>query len=122
MEPWRIFLDPRGRIGRGTFWRYGVAALLGLGMLGHVLLGIARVRPETAEHLVNLLLTWPAIATAAKRWHDRDKSGAWVLVMLIPVVGWIWALIENGFLRGTAGPNPFGPDPLEGDGSGLSTP
>lgn len=121
MEPWRIFLDPRGRIGRATFWRYGVAAPLGLGVLGHVLLGIARVRPETAEHLVNLLLTWPVIATSAKRWHDRDKSGAWVLVTLIPVVGWIWTLIENGLLRGTAGANRFGPDPLDTGRSVLST-
>lgn len=112
MEPWRILLDPRGRIGRATFWLYGVAALMGMGVLGHLLLGIARVRAETAEHIVNVLLAWPAIATSAKRWHDRDKSGAWVLVVLIPVVGWIWALVENGLLRGTPGPNRFGPDPL----------
>jgi uncharacterized membrane protein YhaH (DUF805 family) len=24
----------------------------------------------------------------------------------------IWALVELGFLRGTSGPNDFGPDPL----------
>ncbi len=112
MEPWRIFLDPRGRVGRATFWLYGVGALLGFAVLGHMLLGIARVRQETADHLVNVLLFWPVIATSAKRWHDRDKSGWWVLVMLVPVVGWIWALVQNGCLRGTRGPNRFGPDPL----------
>lgn len=115
MPPWRIFLDPRGRIARATFWLYGVAALLGLGVLGHLLLGIARVRQDNAEHIVNLLLVWPAVATAAKRWHDRDKSGWWVLVVLIPVVGWIWALIENGCLRGTPGPNRFGTCPTATD-------
>ncbi len=109
---WHLFLDPRGRIGRTTFWLYGVGALLGLGIIGHLLLGIARVRPESADHLINLLLAWPVIATSAKRWHDRDKSGWWVAVVLVPVVGWIWALVENGCLRGTAGPNRFGADPL----------
>jgi uncharacterized membrane protein YhaH (DUF805 family) len=26
----------------------------------------------------------------------------------------IWGLVEIGFLRGTVGPNQYGPDPLEG--------
>ena len=68
-----------------------------------------------------------------KRLHDRDKSGWWLLVFyVLPgllnmigetlAAGWIfalasfavsiWALIELGILRGTAGPNRFGPDPL----------
>ena len=25
----------------------------------------------------------------------------------------IWGLVELGFLRGTVGPNPYGPDPLQ---------
>ena len=112
MPPWRIFLDPRGRIARRTFWLYGVAALLGLAALLHALLGIARVRLDLSEHIVNLLLLWPAIAVSAKRWHDRNRSGWWVLVVLIPVIGWLWSLVDNGFLRGTAGPNRFGDDPL----------
>ena len=112
MPPWRIFLDPRGRIARRTFWLYGVLALFGLGTLGHALLGIARVPRADADHVVNVLLLWPAIAVSAKRWHDRDKSGWWVLLNLLPVVGWIWALIENGFMRGSAGPNRFGEDPV----------
>ena len=47
-----------------------------------------------------------------KRWHDRGKSGWWVLIALIPLVGPIWAIIETGFLPGTSGPNEYGPDPL----------
>jgi uncharacterized membrane protein YhaH (DUF805 family) len=77
-----------------------------------MLLGIARVPPRRADLIVHLLLVWPALAVSVKRWHDRDKSGAWVLLNLLPVIGWIWALIDNGFLRGTSGPNRFGDDPL----------
>ncbi len=112
MPPWRIFLDPRGRIGRRTYWLYGVAALLGLAAMLQMLLGIARVRVESSEQFVNLLLLWPAVAVSAKRWHDRNQSGWWVLVLMIPVVGWLWTLVANGFLRGTEGPNRFGEDPL----------
>jgi uncharacterized membrane protein YhaH (DUF805 family) len=59
-----------------------------------------------------LLLLWPSICLYAKRWHDRDKSGWWSLIGLIPIIGGLWMLIELGFLRGTEGPNRFGPDPI----------
>jgi uncharacterized membrane protein YhaH (DUF805 family) len=111
MPPWRIFLDPRGRIARRTFWLYGVLPLLGLNLLLSALLSIAGMQSGHAETLVNRLLLWPVIAVSVKRWHDRDRSGWWVLILLIPVVGWLWALIDNGFLRGTPGPNRFGPQP-----------
>ena len=62
--------------------------------------------------LVGLVLFWSLIAIQVKRWHDRDKSGWWILINFIPIVG-AWALIENGFLRGTEGKNRFGEDPLE---------
>jgi uncharacterized membrane protein YhaH (DUF805 family) len=108
----QLFFGFRGRLSRRQFWLYGVLALLGLAVLGQGLLGIARVRAHTADLIVNLLLVWPALAVSVKRWHDRDKSGWWVLVNLVPVIGWIWALIDNGFRRGSAGPNRFGEDPL----------
>jgi len=115
MPPMQLFFGFRGRLSRRQFWLYGVLALLGLAVLGQGLLGIARVRAHTADLIVNLLLVWPALAVSVKRWHDRDKSGWWVLVNLVPVIGWIWALIDNGFRRGTAGPNRFGEDPLSAE-------
>jgi uncharacterized membrane protein YhaH (DUF805 family) len=107
-----MLLDPRGRINRRAWWLYGVALMFGLGLLLHALLGIARVRVETAEPLVNVLLLWPVLALSIKRWHDRNQSGWWVLVVMVPVVGWLWAFWCNGVLRGTPGPNRFGADPL----------
>ena len=69
-----------------------------------------------------------------KRLHDRDKSGWWLLVfyvlpgvlstigdslatggLIFAVASFavsIWALVELGLLRGTGGPNRYGPDPL----------
>lgn len=110
MTPTQILFGFEGRIPRRTWWLWGVLALLGVGIAGTLLLGIAGVSPETAGIAVNAIVLWPAIATSVKRWHDRDKSGWWVLINLIPIVGVIWAIVENGFLRGTPGPNRFGED------------
>lgn len=111
MPPLRLWLDPRGRIGRATFWLHGVLLLFGLAVLLRALLDIARLPAVQVDEWVSLLLAWPLIAISAKRWHDRDRSGWWVLVLLLPVGGVVWLLLDNGFVRGTPGPNRFGPPP-----------
>jgi uncharacterized membrane protein YhaH (DUF805 family) len=111
MSPGHIFLSPRGRIGRRDFWLYGVLALIGLHLLGATLLRIAGASADVAHMVMNAMLLWPGIAVSIKRWHDRGKSGWWVLINLVPLVGWIWALVENGFLRGSPNANRFGPPP-----------
>jgi len=53
----------------------------------------------------------PSIAVGVRRLHDMDKSGWWLLIVLVPVVGAL--LLLYWFVqRGTVGPNQFGPDPL----------
>jgi uncharacterized membrane protein YhaH (DUF805 family) len=111
MPPTRLFFSLRGRIGRGTYWRAGVLGLLAAGLAAMGLLRIAGLPSDRAESVVNLLLAWPAIAVSVKRWHDRDRSGWWVLINLVPLIGWLWAFIDNAFLRGTPGPNRFGDAP-----------
>ena len=58
-----------------------------------------------------VLLFWISLALSVKRWHDRDKSWAWIFIAFIPLVGGLWTLIECGFLDGTEGPNRFGLSP-----------
>jgi uncharacterized membrane protein YhaH (DUF805 family) len=57
-------------------------------------------------------LIWSGVCVAIKRYHDRDKSGWWILIQLVPIVGPIWYFIEVFCLRGAPGDNRFGPDPL----------
>lgn len=86
--------------------------------------------------LLYIPMLWIGLALGAKRLHDRNKSGWWLLLFwilpgllqgigeqigslgivlsLIAVGISIWGLVEIGFLRGTVGPNQYGPDPLEG--------
>jgi uncharacterized membrane protein YhaH (DUF805 family) len=112
LAPAALYLSPRGRIGRASFWRHGVLALLLLDAVGNALLQIAQWDAETAQAVVYVVLLWPALALSIKRWHDINRSGWFVLVNLIPVVGWLIALVVNGFVPGTEGDNRFGPDPL----------
>ena len=100
-----------GRIGRRSWWLWGAAVMIGMAMYLTAVLRIAGMSKDTTVLLVNLLLLWPALAISVKRWHDRDKPGWWALIAFVPVIGWIWVLIENGLLRGTAGGNRFGDQP-----------
>ncbi|MDE2613083.1 MAG: DUF805 domain-containing protein [Burkholderiales bacterium] len=109
--PLRMLLDPRGRIARRAWWLWSVAVPLMLALLLHALLDIARVQAASAERLVSLVLAWPLLAVNAKRLHDRGRSGAWALALLVPVLGWLWLMAVNGSLRGTAGANRYGPPP-----------
>ena len=104
----------QGRITRRTWWLWGVAMPLGMALYLTVLLRVSGVSPRVTDVVVNLALLWPVLAVGVKRWHDRGKSGWWVLVALIPLVGWLWVLVENGLLRGDAEPNRFGNAPADG--------
>jgi uncharacterized membrane protein YhaH (DUF805 family) len=106
----QILFSFEGRLPRQSFWGYGVFGLLLVSLMATLLLGIVGVHERSAEVAANLLIVWPAAAITVKRWHDRDKSAWWLLINLVPVVGVIWSLVENGLLRGTVGGNRFGAD------------
>ncbi len=61
--------------------------------------------------LFGLATFLPSIAIGVRRLHDLDRSGWWLLLVFIPLIGAIVLLIWY-CAKGTAGPNRFGPDPL----------
>jgi len=50
-------------------------------------------------------------AVMVKRCHDRNKSGWFSLLSMIPYAGILWAVVDLGILEGHHGPNVYGPDP-----------
>ncbi len=102
-----------GRINRAKFWS-GVGAIIVAYIVIFALFAIDSGALRALLGLAYIAMIWPSLAISIKRWHDRDKSGWWVLIGLVPVIGGIWALVETGFLAGTGGPNQYGPDPLGG--------
>lgn len=59
------------------------------------------------------------IVAAIRRFHDMDKSGAYIFVLLIPIIGigGGWLLM---FKKGTEGPNQYGPDPRDPEQIGIT--
>ena len=115
----------QGRINRAKFWLVHVVMWVVVLVVFGAILGSAALssNPQAALQSVGLvgglillvvyiLALWIGLAIAAKRWHDRNKSAWWILIVFVPAVGGLWYLIECGFLKGTMGPNKFGSDPL----------
>ena len=59
-----------------------------------------------------LLTLIPSFAVAVRRFHDIDKSGWFILISVIPLVGWIIMLVMLAG-KGTEGKNRFGDYPLK---------
>ena len=117
---WKYLLTSfDGRINRAKFWA-GIGMFVVLAIVAFILDSILGTRFTSVGGeqfgvigmLVALASIYFAIALYAKRWHDRNKSGWWTLIGLIPVIGGIWLLVELGILEGTRGANQYGPDPL----------
>lgn len=125
---WFLF-SFKGRIGRLAYWIFTLISLSVLAVLtlggGWITSAVAE-KPETADFVTDspaqlifvaymavviVIYLWTNYAVHAKRWHDRNKSGWWSLIGLVPYIGSFWIIVECGFLRGTEGPNRFGGDP-----------
>ena len=60
--------------------------------------------------IYGLAIIIPSIAVSVRRLHDIDRTGWWVLIGLVPVIGTI-VLLVFAVLDGTPGQNRFGPNP-----------
>ena len=107
----QLYLGVKGRIPRRTFWLHGVLSLFLMMVFVNALLDIARVDDDVAGKLVNLVFAWPCIAVSAKRLHDFNFSGWWLLVNLTGIG--LLVMLVVGLMPGTRGPNRFGVDPRE---------
>ena len=59
--------------------------------------------------VVAIFTVWSLLAALVKRCHDRDRSGASVLWLLVPVIGWLWLLVDLFLLPGTSAKTRYGP-------------
>lgn len=69
--------------------------------------------------IFSLGILLPGIAVAVRRLHDIGKSGLWILLAFIPIIGWIW-LIVLYISESAPGDNEYGPN--QGGSSGTQPP
>jgi uncharacterized membrane protein YhaH (DUF805 family) len=62
--------------------------------------------------LYGLAILIPSLAVTVRRLHDIDRSGWWILIALVPLIGTI-VLLVFALLEGTPGTNRYGPNPKE---------
>jgi uncharacterized membrane protein YhaH (DUF805 family) len=143
MSMTQLLFSFQGRLNRKPYWMTAIATMLIIiVLLLFALILIREHRFEFAGLTLVLLvilyipLIWIGLAIGAKRLHDRDKSAWWLLVfyaapgilstagnrmeevgfIILHIISFgisVWAFVELGCLRGTPGPNRYGPDPLD---------
>ena len=106
-----------GRARRAEFWYFVLFNFI-VSMVLQMLFGSVA---ETAEDgaasplaflpvLYTLVILLPSLAVAIRRLHDTGRSGWWILIALIPLVGTI-VLIVFYVQDGDAGDNAYGTNP-----------
>jgi uncharacterized membrane protein YhaH (DUF805 family) len=109
------YADFAGRARRTEFWMFTLfSAIISivLGLLDS-LLGLAFVEGTMSGWLgmlYALAVLLPSLAVTVRRLHDTSRSGWWVLIGLVPIVGGI-VLIVFCAMPGNMGANAYGPDP-----------
>ncbi|MGE0499026.1 MAG: DUF805 domain-containing protein [Ramlibacter sp.] len=115
MKPEQFF-NVRGRISRGQFWLQSLFFWIVLYLLSSVFgPSAAGMVVWCLNGIVLVVLTMLCI----RRLHDRNYSGWWLMVVLVPVVGALWLSWQLALRRGVAQDNRWGPDPLQPRGDYL---
>ena len=106
------YVNFSGRACRSEYWYWVLFAIIG-GIVTYII-DFAIGMPIT-NTIFGLAVFLPGLSVAIRRLHDLDRSGWWILLFLIPLIGAIILIVWFCF-EGTDGPNRFGPDRLAGLG------
>lgn len=98
-----------GRARRREYWMFTL-----VNAAVYVVLNILATQVSAYIGIVALVymlgILVPTIAVAIRRMHDIGKSGWWVLIALVPLIGGIWFLVLS-VTAGQSGSNAYGADP-----------
>ena len=110
LMPLKRYADFSGRSRRKEYWMFVlfvVIVYVVLALLGSAL-GATAATALLGIFALGILI--PSIAVQVRRFHDQGKSGWFVLLGFIPLVGGLIVLVFM-CLEGDQGPNEYGPDP-----------
>ena len=103
-----------GRARRKEYWMFVLFNFIAASVAGFIGGLLVRVTGVVAfsflSTIYNLAVLIPGLAVCFRRLHDIGKSGWWVLIGLVPFVGWI-VLLVFACLDSQPGENKYGPNP-----------
>ncbi len=102
------YIDVEGRAARSEYWWFILFNIIAIIVASGIDMVIGL---PIFYFVVSLGLLAPSITVGVRRLHDKDKSGWWILIWFVPLVGWLIMIVWY-VQKGTDGPNRFGPDPL----------
>lgn len=98
-----------GRASRSEFWWFCLFSLI-VGVVVCVVFSFSETATTVVSTIVNLALLLPGLGLAVRRLHDIGKSGWWIFLGLIPLVGAIiliiWYCKESDPQSNMYGPEP----------------
>jgi len=97
-----------GRARRAEFWNFILINVLIYCVLAMLIFAGTAFGVLIVIYALGVLI--PSLAVRVRRMHDLGKSGWYILVSLIPVVGIVWMLVLL-CTAGEEGTNEYGPDP-----------
>ena len=98
-----------GRSSRSEFWWFYLFTLL-ISAAISLIFGAQTTTGEIINGLFSLAILLPSLGLSIRRLHDIGRSGWWIFIVLIPLVGWIiWIywICKNSEMH----PNQYGPVP-----------
>ena len=111
----RRYIDFRGRSSRAEYWWWTLFIVL-VGIIATaidtVVLGTDLWDTGLVGWVFSLATLSPDLAVSVRRLHDINRSGWWLLLYFVLVIGWI-VLLVWAIKRGDVGPNKYGPDPRQ---------
>ena len=102
------YVNFKGRATRPEYWWFFLFQVL-LSIVVNIL-SFAVPILGTILGLASLAILLPGLAVGVRRLHDIGKSGWFLLVALIPLIGTIWLIVLLA-TEGQSGANEYGPDP-----------
>jgi uncharacterized membrane protein YhaH (DUF805 family) len=104
------YVNFRGRARRSEFWYWQLFLVVG-GLVAEVFDYGTGLRMSPLSSLFWLATFIPDLAVYVRRLHDTDRSGWWLLLFFVPLIGAIVLLVWL-CTRGSHGYNRFGANPL----------
>ena len=106
-----------GRARRREYWLWGLMLFVVMFFVAMMEASMGLVTPDTyaagpLTTLLSLATLVPNLAVAIRRLHDTGRSGWWILIGLIPIIGLI-VMIVFTVQDSEPGENRFGPNPKE---------
>lgn len=112
-EPVQDLYSFDGRFGRQSYWFWGLLPWSFNILAAAILFAVASDAESATIPLVlfaslaYIACFFGSLATSVKRLHDRSRSGWFMLIALISLVG-IWLIIDVGFISGEPVENQYG--------------